>query len=266
MDFHYFNELSKNGREVRVNVGEVVRRTEDMALVTCFEDGPCLISPACVLQQALRKALAAFLTRRLHNRRPRVRAHTCWPAGERVMDVAAWRREKRAELYAAREALTAEQRHDAARQIAAGLDRYCADYKPERIGLYWPIKHEPNLLAWARERSGELQFCLPVVVERRKPLEYWHWTPGDAMRSGVWGIQVPAHRDVVMPDLMIAPLVGFDRARYRLGNGGGYFDRTLAALADRPFVIGVGYSCCEIHTIYPQQHDILMDMILTERW
>jgi len=181
------------------------------------------------------------------------------------MDIVAWRRETRAVRYALREAMTAEQRHDAARKIAAGLDRYCADHKPGRIGLYWPIKHEPNLFAWARERSIELQFCLPVVVARGQPLEYWPCPSGDAMRSGVWGIQVPSHRDVVMPNLMIAPLVGFDRARYRLGNGGGYFDRTLASLVDRPFVIGVGYSCRELATIHPKPHDIPMNMILTER-
>ena len=181
------------------------------------------------------------------------------------MDVTTWRREKRIELYAARAALTAEQRHDAARRIAEALDRHSADRKPERIGLYWPIKHEPNLLAWARERSREMQFCLPVVVERGQPLEYWNWTPGDAMQSGVWGIQVPSRREVVTPDLIIAPLVGFDQARYRLGNGGGYFDRTLAALHDRPFVVGVGYAFGELDTIHPQPHDIPMDAIVTER-
>ena len=62
------------------------------------------------------------------------------------------------------------------------------------------------------------------------------------MQSGVWEIQVPARRNVVTPDLIIAPLLGFDRDRYRLGNGGGYFDRTLATHTDRPFVIGVGYA------------------------
>ena len=181
------------------------------------------------------------------------------------MDVAAWRGETRARLYAAREALTAGQRHDAARRIAEALDRHCTAHEPEWVGLYWPIKHEPNLLAWARERSKTLSFCLPVVVARGQPLEYWRWTPGDETRSGVWGIQVPLNRDVVTPDLMIAPLVGFDRARYRLGNGGGYFDRTLAALVDRPFVIGVGYAFSELETIHPQAHDMPMDMTVTEK-
>lgn len=182
-----------------------------------------------------------------------------------VSEVAAWRRQARATLYAARQAMGAEQRHDASQRIAAALDRVCADRKPALIGLYWPIKYEPNLLTWARDRSKALAFCLPVVVTRGQPLEYWHWTPGDALQSGVWGIQIPARRDVATPDLLIAPLVGFDRADYRLGNGGGYFDRTLAALADKPFVIGVGYACGELQTIHPQPHDVPMDSILTEK-
>jgi 5,10-methenyltetrahydrofolate synthetase len=180
------------------------------------------------------------------------------------MDVAAWRRAKRAELYAAREAMTGQQRHDAVQKIIQGLEVICTERKPQRVGLYWPIRHEPNLLAWARERSGDFGFCLPVVVSRRQPLEYWRWIPGDAVRSGVWGIQIPARRAVATPDLVIAPLVGFDTARYRLGNGGGYFDRTLAALRARPFVIGVGYAASELETIHPQPHDIAMDAIVTE--
>jgi len=180
------------------------------------------------------------------------------------MDIPAWRRETRARLYAARAAMTAEQRHDAADKIAAGLEHYRTNNKPERIGLYWPIKHEPNLLHWAAGVAPDTKFCLPVVVAPGQSLEYWAWTPGDPMRSGVWGIQVPAHRDVVTPDLMVAPMVGFDRARFRLGNGGGYFDRTLAALPHRPFVIGVGYAFSALETIHPQPYDIPMDLIMTE--
>ncbi len=182
-----------------------------------------------------------------------------------MMDVMAWRKAKRTELYAVRAAMPAHDRHDAAIRIAAGLDRHCNELKPECVGLYWPIRHEPNLLAWAAQRSGGMMFCLPVVVAKGLPLEYWRWTPNDPTRSGVWGIPVPARRDVVTPSVLIAPLVGFDRARYRLGNGGGYFDRTLAALQDRPFVIGVGYASGELETIHPQSHDIPMDMIITEQ-
>jgi 5-formyltetrahydrofolate cyclo-ligase len=78
-----------------------------------------------------------------------------------MMDVVAWRREKRIELYTARKAMTAEQRHEAARRIAGRLDDHCIRRKPELVGLYWPIKYEPNLLAWAR--VSNLRFCLPAL-------------------------------------------------------------------------------------------------------
>ena len=90
-------------------------------------------------------------------------------------------------------------------------------------------------------------------------------TPGQAMRSGFWNIPVPTQRDVVLPDLMLAPLVGFDQGNYRLGYGGGYFDRTLASRDPRPIVIGVGYDFGALETIFPQPHDIPMHAILTER-
>lgn len=181
------------------------------------------------------------------------------------MNIMAWRRTKRLELYEARKKLLPAQREEAARKIAERLDDHCTRQRPSFIGLYWPIRYEPNLLSWARARAQTFRFCLPVVITREQPLEYWRWTPGDAMQSGVWDIQIPAKRDVVTPDLMIAPFLGFDRDRYRLGNGGGYFDRTLAARSDRPFVIGVGYASGELETIHPQPHDIPMDLILTEK-
>ena len=85
------------------------------------------------------------------------------------------------------------------------------------------------------------------------------------MVEGAWHIPIPARRDVLVPDLMLAPLVGFDRARYRLGYGGGYFGRTLTALPKKPVVIGVGYALGSLETIFPQPHDIPMDVILTEQ-
>ena len=68
----------------------------------------------------------------------------------------------------------------------------------------------------------------------------------------------------VAPDIVIAPLVGFDEACYRLGHGGGFYDRTLATLAARPRIVGVGYTELALRTIYPQPHDVPMDVIVTE--
>ena len=113
-------------------------------------------------------------------------------------------------------------------------------------------------------QDGQVTLSLPVIVTPRAPLEYWRWRPGEPMHPGVWNIPVPARRDVVVPDLILVPLVGFDAARYRLGYGGGYFDRTLAALPKRPFVVGVGYAFGRLPTIFPQPHDAPMDAIVTD--
>ncbi len=182
-------------------------------------------------------------------------------------EVAAWRRQKRSEFLAAREATSNDVRRRATERIAGELGRLCARLNIATVGLFWPIKGEISLLPWGRAlvESRPVTLCLPVVVEKRAPLEHWRWAPGDAMVEGVWNIPVPACRHVVVPDLMLAPLVGFDRAKYRLGYGGGYFDRTLAALPKKPVVVGIGYALGSLETIFPQPHDIPMDVILTER-
>ncbi len=181
--------------------------------------------------------------------------------------LAAWRRQLRADLIARRQAVPPEQRRQAAEIIGNKLTRLCAALGRSFIGFYWPIRHEINLTPWARAltQSGKVTLCLPVVVEPEAPLEYWRWTPETGMKPGFWNIPVPVERDPITPDLVLAPLVGFDAQRYRLGNGGGYFDRTLAAAHPRPIAIGVGYDFSALDTIRPQPHDIPMDAVLTEQ-
>lgn len=180
--------------------------------------------------------------------------------------VNAWRKATRASMLEQRQALPPEARQRAAETIAARLDTIVATRGITSIGLYWPIKQEINLLSWANNlaRRENIVLCLPVVVEPNAPLEYWRWIEGEALARGIWNIPVPARRDPIVPDLMLAPVVGFDRAHFRLGYGGGYFDRTLASLPRRPVVIGVGYDFSALETIFPQPHDIPMDEVLTE--
>ena len=183
------------------------------------------------------------------------------------VEIATWRREQRARLLAMRQAMPLDARQNATRTIAAKLDDFVGSRRYTTIGLYWPIKHEINLLYWAAAlaRQSGVGLCLPVVVARNVPLEYWRWRQGDALARGIWDIPIPARREVVAPDLMLAPLVGFDRANYRLGYGGGYFDRTLASLARRPMVVGIGHDFGALETIFPQPHDIPMDAVVTEQ-
>lgn len=176
--------------------------------------------------------------------------------------IATWRVEQRKRLLAQRRALSPEQRRQAATRVAEALDAWLANRPAKMIGLYWPIQHEMDLIPWAETRANTV-FCLPVVVTPKAALEYWRWTPGDPLARGFWGIPVPDRRDPVHPDLVLAPMVGFDRANYRLGYGGGYFDRTLASLSPRPLAIGIAYTFSALDTIFPQPHDIPMDAVLT---
>ena len=84
------------------------------------------------------------------------------------------------------------------------------------------------------------------------------------MVQGFWKIPVPAEGPEVIPDVTLAPVVGWDAAGFRLGYRGGYFDRTLAARLPRPYAIGVGLQAAQVQTIFPQPHDIAMDEIVTE--
>ncbi len=180
-------------------------------------------------------------------------------------DVMRWRKAERERLIAERMALEPEQRHARSIRIAKALDAAVGKVAGRIVGTYWPFRGEPDLRNWGIgiiERGGRL--ALPVVIQKGWPLEYRIWAPGDPLERGVWNILVPSRGPAVLPHVVIAPVVGFDDARYRLGYGGGFFDRTLAAMPRKPLTIGVGYTPARIRTIYPQPHDIPMDMIVTD--
>lgn len=179
-------------------------------------------------------------------------------------DVKRWRRAGRERLIALRQALPADDRQRWGARIDVELRALIAD-RPGILGVYWPFRAEFDprpLIDWAAAQGRGA--ALPVVVDKKGPLEYRAWRPGEALVDGVWNIPVPEKREIVTPAIVLAPLVGFDRACYRLGYGGGYFDRTLAALSPRPLAIGVGFTVQELETIFPQPFDMPMDWIVTE--
>ena len=169
---------------------------------------------------------------------------------------------QRADLLERRLALTKEERRTARENILKTLEGLLSVRTEEAIGLYWPFKAEIDVRHIGT--ADLLATALPVVVEKSRPLEFWRWRPGESVRPGVWNIPVPESRHVVHPSLLLVPLLGFDDAGYRLGYGGGYYDRTLAAMSPRPFTVGIGFGLGWLKTIYPQPHDIPMDVVLTE--
>ena len=133
------------------------------------------------------------------------------------------------------------------------------------LGFYWPFQGEIDVRDLVRNfLTLGAEAALPVVVEARQPLEFWWWCPRMKLTHGIWNIPVPSDRSPVQPTVLLVPLLGFDGAGYRLGHGGGYYDRTLATFAQKPLSIGTGYELGGLQTIYPQPHDIPMDAIVTE--
>lgn len=182
-------------------------------------------------------------------------------------EVRSWRAQKRLELVARFRAMRPARKRQADASISERVrDLIIETASPGAvIGGYWPIRGEVNLSSLFREFVGMgYQCALPVVVGKNKPLEFWRWVAGMPMNRGIWDIPVPATRDSIVPEILIVPLVGFDERCFRLGNGGGYYDRTLAEFPVRPFCIGVGYSISHVASIHPQEHDVPMDVIVTE--
>lgn len=176
-----------------------------------------------------------------------------------------WRNSLRKEFINQRLALPANERLDKTQKIIQGLDSSMGKVRDTIVSLYWPFKGEPNLLDWMKSliRRGA-RVALPVVVEKHQPLVFRTWAPGEKLEGGIWNIPVPVDGKPVTPAIVIAPLVGFDVQLYRLGYGGGYFDRTLQNFSTKPLVIGVGYELTRLPTIFPQSYDVPMDLIVTD--
>lgn len=199
----------------------------------------------------------------MHELMPEFRAvpsgGNAWP------EIAGWRKAERTRLIDERLAIPVDARRARSGRIATALDKAIGKVSGRLIGAYWPFRGEPDLRNWALgaiERGARI--ALPVVIRKGWPLEYRVWAPGDPLERGVWNILVPSRGPAVRPDIVIAPVVGFDEARYRLGYGGGFFDRTLAAMPRKPLTLGVGFAESRIATIHPQPHDIPMDQIVTD--
>ncbi|AKH99576.1 5,10-methenyltetrahydrofolate synthetase [Hoeflea sp. IMCC20628] len=178
-------------------------------------------------------------------------------------DVSTFRKSERQRLYAARQAVSLDDRKAMSARISARLTDMLADVSDRTIAVYWPIRGELNLHPWMVEASERgAQICLPVVVEKNQPVEFHRWTPNCAMAKGIWNIPVPAVPEPVVPDVVIVPLLGVDEQGFRLGNGGGYYDRTLTRLAGDLLIIGVGQPFARMKTIFPMPWDIPMKTIV----
>jgi 5,10-methenyltetrahydrofolate synthetase len=141
------------------------------------------------------------------------------------------------------------------------------------IGAYWPIKGEfdplPALHRW--KEDGELidqpeprRIGLPVVDKVHKTLTFHVWYPGCQMEEDAYGIPKPKDTEIIVPTLLFVPCLGYGPGGYRLGYGGGFYDRTLATLQPKPFTVGLGFTHGYLDELDPEAHDVPLDAILND--
>ncbi len=174
----------------------------------------------------------------------------------------------RGEALTRRDALPPDQRRAAAEAIAARP--FPLPIAPGTIvSGFMPLKSEINPLPLMRRLTEKAaRLALPVLVGRGKPLVMREWTFGEPLSAGVWGIREPEPEAAeVEPDILLVPLLAFDRAGYRIGYGGGYYDRTLAQLRARKRItaIGIAYAAQEVPAVPITPGDARLDLVLTER-
>ncbi len=160
------------------------------------------------------------------------------------------------------------------------------------VGAYWPIKGEfdplPALYRWQEDAvlgssihtledaavkqnlnllnpsDQQRRIGLPVVNKEHKTLIFYSWYPGCPMETDAYDIPKPKDTAIVVPTLLFVPCVGYAPGGYRLGYGGGFYDRTLATLQPKPFTVGLAYSNALVPDFQPEAHDVPLDAILTD--
>jgi len=190
------------------------------------------------------------------------------PTVDPATDAAAlrlWRREQRTRLLAERHALSTPAHRAASRAIGERLAAVLGSPRPAIVGAYWPIRREFNPLPLLQQLiDSGVRVALPSILQRNAPLEFRLWRPGARLAVGIYDIPYPADGEAVTPDTLVIPLVGYDLVGYRLGYGGGYYDRTVPTLSPRPRLVGLGFAGAQLQTIHPQAYDIRMDCIVTD--
>ncbi|HEX2603720.1 MAG TPA: 5-formyltetrahydrofolate cyclo-ligase [Oxalicibacterium sp.] len=170
----------------------------------------------------------------------------------------------RRELLEARNALTADRRASFDSTIAAKILDWWRESSIVRLGVYWPMRGEPDLHPLYAELAVRgVELSLPLATAN-EPLRFAPWRPGEIIVRDRYGAGVPAvTRDIVQPEALLIPCVGFDTARFRLGYGGGFYDRTLAQMP-RPYTIGVAYALCKTRFAV-DEYDVPLDRIITDK-
>ena len=149
---------------------------------------------------------------------------------------------------------------------ASLLSEVLAGYRGVPLAGYMPIRTEISPLPAMDEAAAHGAVGVPVIEAAGLPLDFSRWTPGCALRTGPFGAQVPELDDFFEPEIVIVPLVAWDRAGGRLGYGGGFYDRTLERLRARRATLAIGFAfgAQEAADLPLEATDQPLDMMVTE--
>jgi 5-formyltetrahydrofolate cyclo-ligase len=190
---------------------------------------------------------------------------TASPSSEHTADSFVFRAALRRDKLAARMALDEKAHAALSARIETHLAGFLTALPPQTLSFCAPVRGEFDTrpLASLLIELG-WQASMPVAEAAQAPMSFRRWTPASAMEIDRHGIPIPASGQAIVPNIVLLPLVAFDRNGFRLGYGGGYFDRTLPALVPQPLSIGVGFELARAANIRPQAHDIPLDAVVTE--
>ena len=176
-----------------------------------------------------------------------------------------WRKKKRIELLAYREAVINNDRIRWSIEISSLLENGFPVLCKSTVGFYWSYRgeYDPQPVMSALQSRGAV-LALPEIEGKGRPLCFRRWWEEAPMKMGSYNIPVTDNTERVMVNAMIVPMLGFDTQGYRLGYGGGYYDRTISGIDPTPLVIGVAFEILRLEDIYPRPHDVAMDFIVTE--
>lgn len=176
-----------------------------------------------------------------------------------------WRKHQRSEFMTRRELISEDKHRCWSKAITRSLEQGFPSLQKSVVGFCWPHRGEYDprpAMDYIRERGATL--ALPEIVNKHEALRFREWWWEAPMKIGAYDIPVPDNTDPVTVGAVIIPMIGFDQRGFRLGYGGGYFDRTLGAIEPRPLAIGVAFEILRLTSVHAQPHDIPMDFIVTE--
>lgn len=172
---------------------------------------------------------------------------------------AQWRRD----LREARDRLADRSEREA--RLLARVEQWLYTVEVSCLGFFWPTRGEPDLSGLVqRWLQGGPQRIAALPVMEGEVLRFAPWSPGTVLISGPFDVQIPQTEERIDPQLLLIPCVGIDCRRYRLGYGGGYYDRTVPQMSPRPITAGIGFDSARIESIDPKPHDLQLDVAITD--